>query len=205
MRTKHVAIAVVSALVGVTVTLLTLMLLKQRSVSRFVHLLPKERYDDLVKEFGEPSILVNEAGGLAIWYHPAFYTQIVLKDESIEHDKPKPHCDFLYATVNVVVPFELVPLLLQISDSINYDNLKKELTARCHFMGANVATLWLAMRTLQDPANAAEYRSSYGPTIMATMDPAVYRQMVQELAQMVQQNQQANANQMPNRNCYIKA
>lgn len=173
-------------------------------VSNFVHQLPKERYPDLIKEFGYPTYIVNRPNGVAIWKDKDFYTKIMLKDESIQHNKPKPHCDFLYSTINVYIPFSILMDVLRLSESIFYDQLKKELTARCHFMGANVATLYLAMMITNDPSNAQKYRSMYGDTIMSTMEPENYKKLERLLKTMVIDNQIKFRNEMPNKNCMIR-
>src|ERR1700744_1871358 len=46
----------------------------------FVHKLPTVRYTDLIKEFGDPNIVVDEPGGLVIWYSPKYFEEIVLRD-----------------------------------------------------------------------------------------------------------------------------
>lgn len=107
---------------------------------------PIQRYRDLVDEFGNPNIL-NKS--MAIWNKDVGpYNEIILKDEEIPHCCPKPHYDFLYSSISVKMnPLQKL-VILAISKSVWYDELKQELWARCHFMGANVATLVLATRIL---------------------------------------------------------
>lgn len=172
-----------------------------RSVGNFTHGPPKNRFKDVVDEFGPPDMVINSSGGLAIWKNRDYFKEIILKDESIEHLKPKPHCDFLYATINVFVPESVKCILLELSQSIYYDDLKRELTARCHFMGANVATLYLAMMIINDPANAEMYKSKYGETIMGSMNPKTYKKLYNDLGNMVRMNQLMYKAYMPNVNC----
>lgn len=188
------------------VVLVIIFLIGRKSdISNFKHVLPKKRYLDIVKEFGRPDLLINKSGGLALWKNKDYFTKIILKDESIEHPKPKPHCDFLYATINVYIPQGALCEILGLSQSIYYDSLKRELTARCHFMGANVATLYLAMKMLVDPDNIETYKTQYGPTIMSTMKKENYTKMYSELKKMVDINKKMYKDKMPNRNCYIEA
>lgn len=177
---------------------------ESQGVSGFKHAAPRKRYPDLVKEFGEPDLVVNRPGGVALWDDRDYWTSIMLVDESVEHKEPKPHCDFLYSDINVYVPDDVLPQVLQLSKSIWYDRLKKQLTARCHFMGANVATLWLAMKIVRFPSQANEWSSQYGATIMSTMQsPAEFRRLYAELGDMVRANQDKYASEMPNTNCTI--
>ena len=191
-------------LAAVIILIIIIQNLMMSPVSYFYHVLPKERYPDVVNEFGKPDFIINDKGGMAIWKNKDFFEEIVLKDESIEHKKPAPHCDFLYSTVNVYIPDELIPKVLRLSRSVNYDNLKKELTARCHFMGANVATLYLAMQIVNDYESEESPKSKYGKTIASTMNKETYKELYDELGQMVRDNQNKYKDNMPNRECVTR-
>lgn len=173
------------------------------SVNNFRHIPPKNRFRDLVQEFGTPDVLLNRPNGMAIWYNKGIFNKIVLLDESIEHMEPEPHCDFLYASVKVYIPQDAICNVLGLSKSIYYDQLKQELTARCHFMGANVATLYLALLISQNPDNAEQYYEQYGSTIMSSMDKNRYNQLLNRLKQLVNQNNNQYVNEQPNTNCNI--
>lgn len=178
-------------------------MLNSSSVSNFKFDGPKAEFSKVVKEFGEPSYVANVPGGVALWKGPDFFTEIFMIDESILHTLPKFHCDYLYATINVYIPDDILCTVLKLSQSIYYDQLKKELTARCHFMGANVATLYLALMIVNDQSNASKYLTAYGPTIMSTMNEDTYIQLKGELKKLVLENQQKYAKMMPDRNCSI--
>jgi hypothetical protein len=121
---------------------------------------PKERYPDVVKEFGKPFVKNFKPQGLAIWNKSQLsdtpYTQIEIRDEEIPHNCPKPHKDFLLATVPMnITDSATLTRILGLSKSLWYDQLKQELTVRCHHMGANVATALLATQIALDQNNAA--------------------------------------------------
>jgi len=162
--------------------------LSNKNVDEFENILPKERYKDVINEFGNPDILINQPGGMAIWKKKDFFEEIILKDESIPHQKPKPHCDFLYAKINVYIPSKYILKILSLSESITYDKLKKELTARCHFMGANIATLYLALAIAKDPNNFEFYKSQYGSIINKTTNKKLYRNIYDELRKLIKLN-----------------
>jgi hypothetical protein len=114
---------------------------------------PKNRYPDVVNEFGLPDILDAAPHGLAIWRSDSLkgtpWKSIVIKDEQIPHCCPAEHYDFLSSAVCVDIDDPLLlAIILSISKSIWYDQLKHFLWVRCHFMGANVATAVLATRVL---------------------------------------------------------
>lgn len=175
-------------------------LLGSSSVSNFKFAGPKAEYPKIVKEFGNPTYVSNVPGGVAVWKNPEFFTELFLMDESVLHVD---HCDYFYATINVYIPPDILCTVLKLSESIYYDQLKKELTARCHFMGANVATLYLALMIVNDQSNASKYLAAYGSTIMSTMDQTKYLALKTQLKQLVLDNQQQYASMMPNRNCQI--
>ena len=173
----------------------------KEGVSAFKHKLPKQRYTDLVEELGEPYFVVNKPGGLALWTNLGFYQEIILRDESIKHTKPKPHCDFLYSTVKVYISEDVIDSIEDISESITYDRLKKELTARCHFMGANVATLQLAMEITINPGLVDNLKNEYESRIFASMKKENYNRMKKSLEMMVRNNQTTYHNIFPDINC----
>ena len=98
---------------------------------------------------------------------------------------PRPHCDFLYATINVYVPAALVPNVLAISQSVYYDSLTRQLTARCNSINSVVAALRLAMMIVANPENANTLSTSYAEAAVMARDPMNYRQMFDELRAMV--------------------
>jgi len=140
---------------------------------RWENYLPKSTYKELLSELGPPTFLETGIGGYAIWVKPkgTIFEKIEIKDESIYHEKPKPHCDYLYATVKFPISRNLWSQIQYLTDSISYDNLKQEITARCHFMGANLATLYLAIQIAQGHKTLHEIQSSnsYALTINDAM------------------------------------
>ncbi len=136
---------------------------------------PVARFPDIIEEFGPPSVLDKEAGGFALWDKTdledegSCFEQIILKDELIPHSVPAPHTDFLYATYKLDIPKEMRCEVLKLSDSLFYDPLKTELIARCHFMGAVVSTLWLAVMMVKEAWTLEEAKNLYGPTINSTI------------------------------------
>jgi hypothetical protein len=167
---------------------------------------PADRMQDIVDEFGTPNIFFNEPGGFAIWQKPDYFEKIMLKDESIAHSKPKPHCDFLYTTINVYIPEEKICQVMMISESIMYDRLKRELTTRCHFMGANIATLFLAMQFANDELTFDEVMKLFGTTISKiTRSEKFYSDTYVALRDLVRANRRKYIDVVyPNKNCREK-
>ena len=168
------------------------------SLYSFENQLARERFRSLYEEYGKPMILADQPGGIVVWKRPGeFLHEIVLKDESVQHLEPKPHCDFLYASVQVHIPDEALPAVLMLSKSVMYDRLKQVLTARCHFMGASVATLLLGLRIAERPKKADKLYSSYGEHIMKSMSKEGYRDLYAALKSAVESNRSAHSGKIP--------
>ena len=146
---------------------------------------PKKQYWSVVEEFGAPTYVVDIPGGEAVWLEPGKFTRVTLRDESIAHKRPAPHCDFLYAGIAPVqLPDGKVGEIMQLTQSLLSDGLKQELTARCHFMGANVVTLLLALQMAMTDLSLDEARKRYGPMIESSRDPKTYAMLREQLLRL---------------------
>ena len=136
---------------------------------------PTDAYKRESKAMGPPDLIDRSPGGLAIWREGTLKSQgiplveVVLRDESISHMSPAPHRDYLYATYELDVPRDRITDVLALSDSVTYDPLKGEITARCHFMGANYATLYLSTLIADGTMGKDVAKDMYGPAIMQTV------------------------------------
>ena len=119
---------------------------KMSDLSKWKNVLPKKYYLECVKMFGSPNAISNTEGGMCIWYDRGdLFSEHILRDEQVEHCVPRPHQDYFYSSILFYVQPEKLLDVLKISGSLNYDGLKKLLTARCGGINANYATLYLAM------------------------------------------------------------
>lgn len=115
------------------------------SVSNWHHSRPKKYFPRCIELFGNPTFAANVRHGYALWKTKGLFTQHLLIDEDVKHCVPRPHHDYFYSSVKYFIPKNKVCDVLKISGSLNYDGLKKELTARCGGIGANYATIYLGM------------------------------------------------------------
>lgn len=169
------------------------------SIINFSHRPPAEKFNFLVKDFGNPDVFVNKPNGIAIWFKKDIFENIMLLDESVEHQSPTPHCDFLYTTIMIHIPEEILCKVLELSDSIYYDKLKKHLTVRCNSMQSNVLMLYLAMRIINDRSNMETYKNMY-PNLI-NLNPENYVKIYEILKTMILENQKLNIKRSPNMNC----
>lgn len=172
------------------------------SVDQFIHHLPKQRFPDVVREFGPPTFIRNKPNGIARWHKPQFFSSIMLIDECIKQSKPFPHHSFLYSSIKVHIPLEHIPLIMKLSQSIFYDQLKNELFVRCNCMPGNVVASILSIQISNDPTNAQIYYDSY-PTLLisAKKSPIFYKKLKKQLKQLIIDNQKQFKHKFPKNNC----
>jgi len=127
-------------------------------VSEWKYRLPRQYYSKVVELFGDPKFVANIKGGMAVWTQRGLYNEHILRDEHVNHCVPAKHVDFFYSSIKFYVPPNKLNDVLRISGSINYDGLKKMLTARCGGIGANIATLYLAMKVASGAMTIAEVK-----------------------------------------------
>jgi hypothetical protein len=137
---------------------------------------PTDRYKRLVKRYGSPDVIDKNPGGVAVWKRETLkkrgapWFRIEIRDQQIPHMKPAPHWDFLYLWYPLHVPEDKLMQVLGISKSITYDPLMQMIRARCHFMGANIATLWLVKKVVRGEMKGTP--DEYKAAIMSTMPTA---------------------------------
>lgn len=104
----------------------------------------------MVRELGPPDIFDPSPGGTAIWKHSTLkkrnygiMSRIEIRDENVPHTFPFPHTDYLYGSSYISVPTKLIPQILELSEGVSYDALKKIVTVKCHDLGVIIVTLAL--------------------------------------------------------------
>ena len=129
-------------------------------VDNWKHSGPKGYYVKCLELFGNPVFVANVKNGSAYWKTKGLFDEHLLRDESVKHCVPRNHLDYFYSSVKFYIPPNKVLDVLKISGSINYDGLKKHLTARCAGIGANYATLYLAMQVANGKLKIEEVKKN---------------------------------------------
>ena len=158
------------------------------SVSNWHHRRPKKYFARCIELFGEPTFVANVRHGYALWKTKGLFTQHLLIDEDVKHCVPRPHHDYFYSSVKFYIPPKKVCDVLKISGSINYDGLKKELTARCGGIGANYATLYLGMLVASGKLSLSDVKSKdmYPRMIRGEIIP--HKAMAKKMMQLKREN-----------------
>ena len=96
----------------------------------------------MIKEYGQPDEVTET---MLKWKKLGDFgageKETYIVDESIPHDFPEPHRDFLYTAKKIKVPTRVGDTLLHVTGSIIVDGLKETVTARCGSLNANALTL----------------------------------------------------------------
>jgi len=115
----------------------------------------------LIDHYGEPD---DSGSNFVGWYNKDGFTKISVKDEAIPHNFPMPHKDFVYSAIklsgsDVKKMGDLLSDFADITGSIIFDGLKKEVSARCGKVIKNAVTIGFVQDALKDPSiiTKAEY------------------------------------------------
>ena len=149
---------------------------------------PKKYYEKCVEMFGEPTALASEKYGFAIWKTRGLFEEHILRDEDIKHCVPAPHHDYFYSSVKFFVSPNKVWDVLKITGSLTYDGLKKTLTARCGGIGANIATIYLAMLVANDLIKIGDVKKSKMYSLLIRAEIMSHEDMKKEMIEMKKEN-----------------
>jgi hypothetical protein len=161
----------------------------KKKLSKWINKISVDYYSECVKMFGQPNAISNTTGGMCIWYDRGnLFTEHILRDEKIAHCVPRPHFDYFYSSILFYVPPEKLLDVLKISGSINYDGLKKLLTARCGGINANYATLYLAMQLVNNELSITDIKKNdmYPKMIKGEIMP--HSEMAERMIEMKRSN-----------------
>ena len=118
----------------------------------------------LIEVYGEPDIISeNQLTWLAGAIPP--FSEVYIKDESIAHDFPVEHEDFVYSVMDIHMSAEQVGQLAFVSESILVDRLKDTVTARCGMLLKNAITLELVQDVVNGNLEPEMAREEYSTRI----------------------------------------
>lgn len=166
------------------------------AVNRWRHKDAASKFTVLVQMFGKPTSRTNTPHGAAIWKDvsgtklfgtPTCLKNVMLIDESIAHNCPEPHSDFLYMTLPLLLTPEERDSVTRISGSIWYDGLKRQLTVRCGSVAANIATAHTVLRVLNGEITIDDVHANslYAAALDRAKQPDQVGEMHAHLCEMV--------------------
>lgn len=125
-----------------------------------------EYAEKMIKAFGEPNEVTDTS---LMWRNIESFKETVIKDESVPHDFPKNHRDYVYSSMHIEVPEELMNVLAHVTGSIIVDGLKHEVTGRCGTLWANAVTLGFVQDLVDKKIsnNPEKAKKEYGKRILS--------------------------------------
>lgn len=141
---------------------------KNKSATDYVHI--------LAIKYGQPSVIDPTPKGLAIWKSDKLMNtcidRIEVRDEAVPHCIPGNHIDYVYAYVNYDIPQSKFVDITGVSNTIGYDQARKQLWVRCGTIEACIATLALATQVGEGviSINYARTNQLYPSYLVASQD-----------------------------------
>ena len=132
---------------------------------------------ELIDDYGDPDEYTQSQ---LTWYDISEFTNTTVKDESIPHCCPKPHRDYVYSTMEIDVPEDLMEAIANASESIMVDQLKKEVTARCADIYANAITLGFVQKLVAGDIKPEDSKKEYEKHILDSIMPDWFEEKVEE-------------------------
>lgn len=125
-----------------------------------------EYAEKMIKTFGKPDEATDTS---LMWRNIDSFKETTIKDESIPHDFPKTHRDYVYSTMHIEVPEEFMNTLAHVTGSIIVDRLKHEVTGRCGNLWANAVTLGFVQDLVDKKIsnNSEKAKKEYGKRILS--------------------------------------
>lgn len=99
---------------------------------------PLEGAKKLIEKYGYPQ---EATMSRFIWYNIGPWKRIVIHRETIPHNFPHPHPDFLEQTIDYRVPLHLYDDIAAFDGSITIDRTKGEVTVMCDQEAMNLLSL----------------------------------------------------------------
>ena len=146
---------------------------KKHSFSTWKHKDAKHYAETLTEKFGAPD---EETEDMVLWKGKiSKFDETYVRDESIEHCCPKPHRDYVYSTMTIDVPEDLMGAIAEASESIIVDQLKNTVTARCADINANAITLGFVQKLVDGDIKPEDSKKEYEKHILESIKPKWYK------------------------------
>ena len=129
---------------------------------------------ELIEKYGEPDVVTDQ---MVLWEEGiSKFDKTYVLDESIEHCCPKPHRDYVYSTMTIDVPQDLMEPIAKASESIIVDQLKNKVTARCADIVANAITLGFVQKLVEGKIVPKDAKKEYERHIIDGIVPEWFKE-----------------------------
>lgn len=128
---------------------------------------PRKEIDKMIEANGLPSGITQSR---VIWDDlDGPFNEIVVYKDTIEHNWPVPHQDYLEHTVFYSVPEDKFDELAKFDGSVIAERTRGTLAARCHTEWANMIALNLAEDVINEEKTVEEARDAYVQAVKQQM------------------------------------
>lgn len=135
--------------------------------------------EHMLKVFGEPESIGT---GMLYWKKLDGMQDVTLIDESVPHDFPTTHRDYVYSSWKLKVPEHLYSVFAHVTGSIIIDGLRELVTARCGGLLANAITLQFVKDVVNGdaPTTAEQAKKEYAERIKAWKAPSWFNNKLKD-------------------------
>ena len=129
---------------------------------------------DVVRK--EPDALDASVNGCAIWKNVKGWYSAGVRWKKFEvrdvstfiHERPAPHADFWFMTIEMDISDATLCKALSVSESFTYYKVGHEFSAGCHFYGASIVSVYCALMVAHGKMTVRTAQSKYAELIMAS-------------------------------------
>lgn len=144
------------------------------SIKNWIHEDAQKYALELIEKYGEPDVVTDK---MVLWEEGiSKFDKTYVLDESIEHCCPKPHRDYVYSTMTIDVPQDLMEPIAEASESIIVDQLKNKVTARCADIVANAITLGFVQKLVEGEIDPKDAKKEYERHIIDGIVPEWFKE-----------------------------
>lgn len=128
---------------------------------------------DLMTKFGPPDDAMKD---LILWRNISQFKETWIRDESLPHNFPTPHRDWLYSTMDIPIPADWVGVFAGVTGSIIVDGLKNQVTARCQTITKNAVTLGFVQDAIDGKFTPQKAKDEYAKRINNDITPDWFKE-----------------------------
>lgn len=115
----------------------------------------------MIRKYGFPNEVTPS---MLIWYNNGIWKRTIIYQESVPHNFPKPHRDYLEQTIDYQVPLDMYDEIAKYDGSIIIYRTKGEISAKCDLEAMNFLALNLVNDIVTGKRSVSDARAFYAKT-----------------------------------------
>lgn len=122
---------------------------------------PRKDAYEMIRKYGLPNEVTMKK---LIWYNNGIWKRTILYQNTVPHNFPTPHEDYLEQVIDYKVPDEFFTLLGEFDGSVYVDRTRGEAKAKCHDEAMNTLSLNLLNDIVTRKRTVEDARLFYAET-----------------------------------------